>query len=395
MKHLFLSFFNKIIFLILIFLCAGEIRSVAQDKLEVIGADISSLTSLINSGVTFSDESGRQQDLCKILADNGFNHVRLRVWNEPYDEDGHGYGGGNCDIENAVVIGKQAKKYGLKVMLDFHYSDFWADPGKQKAPKQWAEYSLAEKEDAIYEFTYDSIGKLLDNGIDVSMVQIGNEINTGMCGEKSNAGKCRLLNAAGSAVRQFAGIMVVVHFTNLEKSGLYSSFAKTLASNGVDYDIFATSYYPYWHGGLDSLKKVLTSIKKNYNKDVMVAEFGYPFTIADSDCFGNTINENTAGLAYEVSVKGQTKAIQDIMTAMKQIKAIGVFYWEPAWLAVGSSYDDNKSKWEEFGSGWASSYAAEYDPDDAGKYYGGSSWDNQALFDSEGKVLESIKAFRQ
>ena len=139
------------------------------------GVDVSSVISLENSGVKFFNFEGEEQDIFKTLAESGVNYIRVRVWNNPYDSEGNGYGGGNNDIDTAVEIGKRATQYGMKLLVDFHYSDFWADPAKQQAPKEWQGYSLNEKQEAIYQFTKESLQKLIDAGIDVGMVQIGNE----------------------------------------------------------------------------------------------------------------------------------------------------------------------------------------------------------------------------
>ncbi len=145
------------------------------------GVDVSSVISLENSGVKFYNFEGEEQDIFKTLAESGVNYIRVRVWNNPYDSEGNGYGGGNNDIDKAVEIGKRATQYGMKLLVDFHYSDFWADPAKQQAPKEWQGYNLREKQEAIYQFTKESLQKLIDAGIDVGMVQIGNETGYSFC----------------------------------------------------------------------------------------------------------------------------------------------------------------------------------------------------------------------
>ena len=164
----------------------------------------------------------------------------------------------------------------------------------------------------------------------------------------------------------------------------------------IHYDVFATSYYPFWHGTLENLSMILTEISETYGKKVMVMETSYPYTTEDTDFSGNTAGSGTAG-DYPFSVQGQANSVRDITdTVVNGTPAgIGVVYWEGAWIAVGTkSWEENHEKWEKYGSGWASSYAAVYDPDDAGRYYGGCAVDNQAFFDAEGKPLESLKVFR-
>ena len=150
------------------------------------GMDVSSLKSILDSGATFKDYSGNTLDgqgFMNLLASSGVNWIRLRVWNDPFDSNGNGYGGGNCDLEAAKIMGQWATKAGMKVLIDFHYSDFWADPGKQQVPKDWAGYSVDQKATAIYDYTYSSVQTLLNAGVDVGMVQIGNETTGAICGE--------------------------------------------------------------------------------------------------------------------------------------------------------------------------------------------------------------------
>ena len=119
------------------------IEGLSEDFIK--GMDISSVIAEEESGVVYYDENGNEEDLFKILADAGVNYIRVRVWNDPYDADGKGYGGGNNDVKKAAEIGARAAQYGMRLLVDFHYSDFWADPAKQKAPKEWAHYSLEDK----------------------------------------------------------------------------------------------------------------------------------------------------------------------------------------------------------------------------------------------------------
>lgn len=147
------------------------------------GMDASAVRSVENSGAKYYGYDGTEQDVFKTLAESGVNYIRLRVWNDPYDENGNGYGGGNNDVAAAITLGKRATQYGMKVCIDFHYSDFWADPKRQHAPKAWEGMTADEKADALYDFTKESLTAILDAGVDVGMVQVGNEINNGMSDE--------------------------------------------------------------------------------------------------------------------------------------------------------------------------------------------------------------------
>ena len=364
----------------------------------IAGVDISSVISLEKSGVVFKDKDGNPQDIFLTLKDAGVNYIRVRVWNKPETNSGVTYGGGDNDIDTAVAIAERCSKYGLKLLVDFHYSDFWADPGKQKAPKEWANYSVDQKCSAINSFTSDSLKKLKATGVEIGMVQVGNETTTGLCGETDWKNICALMNAGSKAVRQFdKNILVAVHFTNPEKSGNYEWLAGNLKTYGVDYDVFASSYYPYWHGTPQNLTNVLGNIARKYNKYVMVAETSWANTFEDSDNFANTIgDESSLGnyVSYPVSVQGQTDALTNVFDAVAKIgpKGIGAFYWEPAWITVGDNYEHNLSLWERDGSGWATKASGEYD-EDGGKWFGGSSVDNQALFSQDGRPLDSLYVY--
>ena len=157
------------------------VENISDDFIR--GMDASSVLVEEKSGVTYYGYDGKEQDVFMTMAQSGVNYIRLRVWNDPYDKDGNGYGGGNNDVATAIELGKRATKYGMKVSIDFHYSDFWADPKRQHAPKAWEGMSADEKCDALYDFTKESLTKILDAGVNVGMVQIGNEINNGMSAE--------------------------------------------------------------------------------------------------------------------------------------------------------------------------------------------------------------------
>ena len=363
----------------------------------ILGMDVSSLLAEEASGVIYYNESGEAQDLLLTLAEAGITHIRVRVWNDPYDANGNGYGGGNNDIDAAVAIGKRATACGMKLIVDFHYSDFWADPGKQMAPKAWVGMTLEEKCDALRSYTRDSLKKLTGAGVLVGMVQLGNETNGKLCGESSWPNITALMRAGAEAVREVCpDALIAVHFANPENASAYTDYAWRLATAGLDYDVFATSYYPYWHGTLENLTQVLTNVAQSYGKQVMVMETSYAYTGEDSDFSGNTISDGSAVVKdYPYTVQGQATAVRNVIDTVAQIpNGIGVCYWEGAWISVGtSSWAENSALWERYGSGWASSYAAAYDPDDAGKYYGGSAVDNQAFFDPQGRPLESLHVF--
>ena len=364
------------------------------------GMDASAVLALENSGVKYYNFDGEEQDVFMTLAQAGVNYIRLRVWNDPYDENGNGYGGGNNDVATAIALGQRATKYGMKVCIDFHYSDFWADPKKQFVPKAWEGMDIEEKSDALYNFTLESLTQLLDAGVDVGMVQIGNEINNGMSGETDVANVRKLLTAGSKAVREAAAnsgkeILVAVHYTNIDDMKKLDTLLTGLQVKEIDYDIVGLSFYPYWHGTMEDLKNAIIHIRDTYGKKVYVAENAYCYTAEDGDGSANSV-EGTDDLAegYSASVQGQANEVRDVCAAASEAGAEGVFYWEGTWIPVGPADADNSDLWEKYGSGWASSYASGYDPKDAGQYYGGCSWDNQAMFDFTGHPLASLNVFK-
>ncbi len=384
-----------------------KVEGISDDFIR--GVDASSYISEVDSGVKYKDEDGNEKDLFEIFAEEGVNYIRIRVWNDPYDKNGNGYGGGNNDVDKAIKMGQKATALGMKVLIDFHYSDFWADPSKQMTPKAWKHITFANKEILMYDWTKETLAKILAAGVDVGMVQIGNEINNGLAGETENTNICALLEKASSAVRETAAefekdVKIVIHYTNISDASGIEERTKMLSDAGIDYDVFAVSYYIFWHGTIENMQNVLSTVKEKYGKDVMVAETSYAYTLEDGDGHGNSVSEKDLNSNYAATVQSQATALRDVCAAVNEIGGLGVFYWEPAWIPV-THYDytadnaeevlaANKQAWEKYGSGWASSYAGSYDKEDAGEYYGGCAWDNQAWFDFDGNPLPSLYVYK-
>lgn len=378
------------------------------------GVDISSVLALEESGVKFSYLDGTQGDIFDILAGAGVNYARIRIWNNPYEAEYpyKGYGGGNCTLYTAKVLGKRATDAGMKVFIDFHYSDFWTDPAKHYAPKAWADYNLQEKKDAVYNFTYQSLCELIDYGVDIGMVQIGNETNGSLCGVGGfsddvwdlSSGVAELMQQGCYAINDInskygRSILKVLHFTRLLADGEW--YAEQLSQRNVDYDVYAASFYPMWDGTASEMIAVLKNIVQKYNKKVMVAETAYPYTFDDADGSMNNINGPDAMRYYNyaVTMDGQAQALYDVFDGIAQINAaypgygLGVFYWEPSWIGVP------KETWGTYGTGWASSVSQSYEDlfVTGGSEYSttdqGSSWDNMTLFDADGKATKVLYVF--
>ena len=346
------------------------------------GADVSMLKQIELSGGKFYD-NGVAQDCLQILKNHGVNWIRLRIWNNP-KVNGVEIGGGNTDEAKALEMTARAKALGMKVLLDFHYSDFWADPGKQNKPAAWEKDSGKKLEEDVYEFTSKVIKDFKAQGTVPDMVQIGNELNNGMLwpngklsGPNGYTVFANLMRQGIQAVRDNdpdKQIKVMIHLANGGDNALYRSFFDEMIYNQkvTDFDIIGLSYYPFWHGTFDQLQSNMNDISSRYNKDVIVVETAYGFTLKEGDnqknCFGKN-EENLGG--YKASVQGQASCIRDVMNAVAKVpnkRGLGVFYWEPDWIPVA-------------GAPW--------------KTGEGNEWENQAMFDFDGNALASLDVFRQ
>lgn len=370
----------------------------------IMGMDASAVPSLERAGVKYRNFDGQVEDVYKILADNGVTDIRIRIWNDPYDNLHNGYGGGNCDVPNAVAISKRCAKYGLGVILDFHYSDFWADPGKQKRPKAWAGYSKTQVADAIYEFTKDTLRQIEETNVKITMVQIGNETTSGLCGATTSdwPTMASYMKAGSRAVREVTGQLaeggakVAIHVTNPESQN-YLAYANNLDAYQVDYDVFGSSYYSFWHGTLTNLASKLKSVHDRYGKEVIVLETSHPFTMRDSDGMGNTYSGNAA----TSTVQGQADAVRDVIATIADLGdwGLGICYWEGTWIAASTSTNGqtNASLCLQYGCGWATYHAHTYDSSapSSPNQWASCVIDNQAFFLSDGTPIDSLKIFKR
>ena len=379
-----------------------KVNKVNIDKNFALGMDVSSVIALEKGGVKYYDEDGNEKDIFKLCSENGTNYIRVRIWNNPKNADGNYYGGGNNDLNTALLIGKRAKAANMKVLIDLHYSDFWADPGKFVAPKDWTKLNPDEVTSKIYSWTSTVLNSFARQKIDVGMIQIGNEINNGLCNQRAwepgSAGNlnkyyCDYLNSGLKAVTDFnkankTSIQKVLHYTEPHKQ-CGTIYGKLERCGVEDYDIFATSYYPEHHGTLDNLYSILSQIGDTTKKKVMVAETNYP-------SYGST---DKSKFIYGASVQGQASYLRALISKVNSIDydfdgvsdAVGVFYWEPAWPQI--------SKWDKYGTGWSSKNASDYlDIDGAGYGYGQTPTEWISLFShvegNKQQALDSLKTFK-
>ncbi|MCD8366483.1 MAG: glycosyl hydrolase 53 family protein [Clostridiales bacterium] len=363
------------------------------------GMDLSTLLEVEECGGQFFDH-GVPGDAMEILKRYGMNMVRLRLWNDPYSEAGEPYGAGTNDLPRTMTLARRAKALGLGWLLDFHYSDFWADPGKQTIPKAWRGLDEAGLADAVYTYTRDVLRTLDEAGLTPDMVAVGNELTNGLLwpyGKTPNFEVIvRFLNAAIRAVREVDGeIPVMLHLDNGGNNGLYRAwFDGYLAHGGRDFEYIGLSYYPFWHGTLNDLEANMNDIALRYRKNLILTEVSTAFTMEEYQSYERLPDERRKGMAtkpalaervpYPMTAEGQAAFLQDVMELVRRVpegRGRGFFYWEPAWLPVP-------------GSGWANDAALAYTGEQGP---GGNEWANQALFDYEGRALpalETIRAFQ-
>jgi beta-galactosidase len=246
---------------------------------KMIGADISFLPQLEDRGIKFSD-NGVEKDAIQILKDHGFNYVRLRIFNDPARDSGYSPKKGFCDLANTKKMAKRVKDAGMKILLDFHYSDYWADPGKQYKPKAWRSLSFEDLKKAMYDYTRQVMQELKDQGTTPDMVQIGNEINHGIIwpeGSVSNLDSlAQLLNAGTAAVKAVdPSVIMMLHVALGGQNDESVFFIDNMIARGVPFDVIGESYYPKWHGTLDDLRDNLNDLVARYDKDVIVVEYSH------------------------------------------------------------------------------------------------------------------------
>lgn len=379
----------------------------------VKGMDLSTLLELERCGAKYYDE-GKETDILAVMKKYDVDTIRIRLWNDPWSESGESYGAGENDLKTSLEIAKCVTAAGFGVLLNFHYSDFWADPGKQFKPKAWASYGVEELEKAVYDFTFSVMNKFLENGVNITMVQVGNELSNGLLWPEGkvpnydniarfvNAGiravrkadERRILgviNGVNEKCRELEKIPVMIHLDNGGNNALYREWFDNFTRRGEDFEIIGLSYYPFWHGSLQMLTDNMNDIAERYGKDLIVAEVSMGYTMEDYKEYEKLSDEERKGYAtrpelvekieYPMTEQGQYDFMEDFLNRISHIKGgkgRGFFYWEPAWIPVE-------------GSGWATPASLKYieDPGPCG-----NEWANQALFDYDGNALPTLQLIR-
>lgn len=364
----------------------------------ILGVDVSTYLEELEHGAVFYD-GDKPTDPLEDFVRNGVDWMRIRIWNEPFSEKGEAYLAGSCDLEHYIRLASLAKAKGFSILMDIHYSDFWADPGKQFPPKAWRGMDMDALEKAVYEFTARCIERSAEAGVAPQMVQIGNEITNGIlwpCGKLENPdgtrgnydNLCRLLKAGERAVRErLPEAKIMLHLERSNDKAVYREFFTEMEKHGVSYDVIGASFYPYWHGTPDELFDNLRACRA-FGKDIMLAEIGYGFTDKGYSRDGRenrlVIDSERAivpGVSehYPLSPEGQAKYVRELLARARAEGLKGVFYWEPLWIP---------------GEGicWASEAGQAYIREEGMST--ANEWANQCLFDYEGRKLPAFDEFK-
>ena len=359
----------------------NPIENLSTDFIK--GADVSIMPELERNGTKFYD-NGIEQDGLTILKNHGVNWIRVRIWNNPYVVGPEGVGGGNTDEAKAIEMAKRAKALGMKVLVDFHYSDFWVDPGQQKKPDAWKNDSGDKLVDDVYAYTAKVMQDFNAQGVTPDMVQVGNELNNGMLWPEAQLTEdnpngykflAKLLNAGLQAVHdndKDNKVKTMIHLAGVDVNLYHTFFDNLIVKNKVnDFDIIGMSFYPFWHGTMEDLKNTMNDVSAKYNKDVIAVETAFGYTLEDADFEKNNFgtNEEKVG-GYKATVQGQATGLRDVMATVASVndnRGLGIFYWAPDWVI------NEKVGWKSNG--------------------GGNGWDNLTLFDTKGNALESMDTF--
>ncbi len=340
-----------------------------RSSLSILGADISSLKKSEDMGGVYKDADGTEGDALQILKNHGLNYARLRVWVDPADS--------YHDKAEILEMALRLKSRDIQLLVDFHYSDNWADPGKQFKPASWEGYDFEGLKAAVYDHTYDICNSLVAQGTPPDMVQVGNEINAGMLwpdGDYEHLDNlAALLKEGYRAVKDCSpSTLVMLHIAEGGDNDLARWWFGNMVRREVPFDVIGISYYPFWHGSLAQLQYNLNDISARYEKDVIVVETAYAFTDQENDSHPNIANSSMAIPGYPFTPQGQRSMLRDVMAVVRAVpngRGLGVFYWDATWTAVT-------------GNGWDST-----DPNS------GNAWENQALFDFDERVLPALDEF--
>jgi arabinogalactan endo-1,4-beta-galactosidase len=336
------------------------------------GADVSFIPQIQDLGGVYR-ENGIPQDPLKIFKDHGVNYIRLKLWHTPIESYNN--------LEKILYMAKRIKERNLKFLLDFHYSDTWADPGRQRKPVAWVGLPFETLKDSVYAYTKNVMQALCNQQTLPEMVQIGNEITPGMLWNDGRVGGSfdtpqqwrnlgELIKAGVRAVHESCdasdSVRIMIHLDRGGDNAACRWYFDNLIAQGVAFDIIGLSYYPWWHGTLSAVRANLNDLAVRYGKDLIIAETAYPWTLQWFDGVNNIVGSaNQLHAGYPATVDGQASFLAELMKIVRQVrdqKGSGIFYWAPEYISVQPL---------------------------------GSSWENNALFDFSGNVLPSMAVFQE
>lgn len=368
-KNSYIKYFLLTSLIIILVISNGYVFAQQSDFIK--GTDGSVLDEVEQSGGKYY-ENGVETDALTIFKTHGFNTIRLKLWHTPSNEFN--------SLSRVITMARRAKEKGLHFILDIHYSDSWADPQKQIKPAAWADLPFAVLCDSVYSYTSHVITVLKNQQALPDIVQIGNEVSCGMlwndgkvCGSFDTPEQWeqfgilikRGIAGVKNSLDEGEQVKIMIHFDNGGNNESCRWFFDHLLAQDVDFDIIGLSYYPWWHGTLSDLEFNLNDLSTRYEKEIIVVESAYPWTLEWGDNTGNIVgNEDQLLPGYPATVEGQTKFLQDILKIIKNTpddRGKGFVYWSPEWIPG----------------------------------HPGSPWENLALFDFQGEVLESIKVFEE
>ena len=329
------------------------------------GMDLSFIPELEDAGVQVKDFDGTVMDPLDLVQKYGVNSVRLRIWNAPEHVR---ESGGYCSYAHTLAMAKRIRAHGMSFMLDFHYSDFWADPGQQRKPKDWENLSFKELKEAVFSYTRDTLTALKEEDVLPDIVQIGNEIRSGLLfpdGELPDYTKMvQLVNAGIRGARAAAGkdeMQVMIH---LDQGGRYfylkEWFDCSFEAGLEDFDLIGLSYYPFWHGTFTDLKETMTKLIQDYKKPIMVVETAHAWR-KSAHGFIDEQQEKIAGFpATPAGQKQVLDLVANIVASLPDEMGQGIYYWEPICVPK-----DGEGGWSE----------------------------NMGLLEEKGTIMEGIRSF--
>jgi arabinogalactan endo-1,4-beta-galactosidase len=334
------------------------------------GADLSFLTEIEQSNTSFYD-SGTAKPVLTIFKNNGCNLVRVRLWYNPSTA--------HSGLAEVLGFCQRIKQSGMDILLDFHYSDTWADPSTQTTPASWAALSFATLQDSVFQYTRRVITLLQNQNTMPAIVQVGNEINTGILwnlGKLSSWTDPNLSNFTTLLSKAIAGVKAVDTNNSISIMLHYAGpsnalgFFNLIKQQGVTYDMIGLSYYPWWHGtDITALQQSLNTLATTFARKIMIVETAYPFTLQWNDNTNNIVGTtNQLITGYDATQAGQLTYLQQLKTILLAVPnslGVGFCYWEPDWVAFKGPTATN-----------------------------GSTWENLALFDFQNKSTIALQAFK-